>query len=377
MMKKKKSKLAKLSVPKIKVPKKLPRLRVPKQLRGQQKQADAKLVEAIQNLPRITNETVAEHREEVLSSARKYIYPLSHSKRRVVLITSGLLASAIVLFFGFCTLELYKFRSDSTFMYGVTQVIPFPVAKAGSSWVSYDSYLFELRHTVHYYQVQQKEDFSTKAGKQHLATIEKNALDQVIQDAYVKQLASKYHISVSDQEVANQINLVRSENRLGSSDQVFKNVLSEFWGWTITDFQRELKQQLLTQKVVAKLDTTTQARAQNALDQLNKGVDFATLATSVSDDQSTKANGGNYGFEIDPSNHNIDPRVTQELFKLTAGQYSGIINTGYALEIDKVLSVDGGKVQAAHIVFNFQDISVYVNPLESAHKPHKYITIQQ
>jgi len=42
------------------------------------------LEEAISNLPRITNETIAEHREEVLSSARKYIYPLQHSLQRIV-----------------------------------------------------------------------------------------------------------------------------------------------------------------------------------------------------------------------------------------------------------------------------------------------------
>ena len=38
------------------------------------------LEQAIRGIPRITNETVAEHREEVLSSARKYIYPLQHSR---------------------------------------------------------------------------------------------------------------------------------------------------------------------------------------------------------------------------------------------------------------------------------------------------------
>jgi parvulin-like peptidyl-prolyl isomerase len=372
---KKKSKIAKLAIPKFKVPKKVPKLSMPSRLRGRQKQADAKLVEAIQNLPRITNETVAEHREEVLSSARKYIYPLSHSKRRVVVITSGLLIAAVVLFFTFCTLQLYKFQSTSTFMYGVTQVIPFPVAKAGPAWVSYESYLFELRHSVHYYQVQQKEDFSTKAGKKHLAKLEQDALNQVIQDAYIKQLASKNHVTVSDNEVTSEVNLVRSENRLGSSDQVFKNVLSEFWGWTVKDFQRELKQQLLSQKTVAALDIGTQTRAQNALTQVGAGADFAKLASTVSDDLSTKANGGDYGIQLDRTNHDIDPRVLDVLFKLKPGQSSTIINTGYALEIDKVIDVTGGKVHAAHIVFNFQNINQYVNPLKAKQKPHTYIRI--
>jgi hypothetical protein len=37
------------------------------------KKAEDKVTEALGNVPRITNETVAEHREEVLSSARKYL----------------------------------------------------------------------------------------------------------------------------------------------------------------------------------------------------------------------------------------------------------------------------------------------------------------
>ena len=58
------------------------------------------------NVPRITNETVAAHREEVLSSARKYIYPLQHSKHRIVRISLSLLATALVVFFVYCGLAL-------------------------------------------------------------------------------------------------------------------------------------------------------------------------------------------------------------------------------------------------------------------------------
>src|SRR5882757_2733849 len=101
MNKKKRKGLRKL-VPRI--PKQVSKFKVPtiSSLRGRTRGSDAKLHEAIQNLPQITNETVAEHREEVLSSARKYIYPLSHSKHRVVVVTAGLLVTAIIVFFAYC-----------------------------------------------------------------------------------------------------------------------------------------------------------------------------------------------------------------------------------------------------------------------------------
>lgn len=371
----------KLKAPKIKLGVSKQRLaaipaKIPAKLKFRRRpEADEKLVQALQNLPRITNETVAEHREEVLSGARKYIVPLSHSKRRIIMITSVLLVLAIISFFVYCVAALYKTQSTSTFTYGVTQVIPFPVAKAGKSWVSYESYLFELRHTIHYYESQQHEDFRSKSGKKHLARLKQQALNQVINDAYTKQLANQQHVSVSTAEVNDEVALVRSQNRLGSNDQVFRSVLSEFWGWTVTDFQRELRQQLLTQKVTAALNTAAEARANAALKALNSGVDFATVAQQVSDDVSTRATGGEYGVSIDKSNRDIAPEVANQLFKLAPGKYSDIINAGYGLEIVKVTSLDGTKVRGAHMVFNFEPISKYIKPLASKNPAHRFIKV--
>jgi hypothetical protein len=278
------------------------------------KEPDETLEQAIQNIPRITNETVAEHREEVLSGARKFIYPLQHSAHRIVVISATIFGVLLFGFIVYCLLALYRFDTTSTFMYRVTQVIPFPVAKAGSDFIAYENYLFELRHYMHYYQTQQKVDFDGESGKQQLAAFRKVAMQDVINNAYVKQLAEKHKVSVSEQELREQIDLLRSQNRLGSSDAVFEDVLKEFWGWTVDDFKRELKQQLLAQKVVSALDTETHTRAQNVLTQLQNGGDFAALAKQFSDDTQTKENGGDYGFAIEKTNRQLAPQVVDTLF---------------------------------------------------------------
>ncbi|HUS25748.1 MAG TPA: peptidylprolyl isomerase [Nevskiaceae bacterium] len=332
------------------------------------------LEQAIQGIPRITNETVAEHREEVLSSARKYIYPLQHSAHKVVIISGGLFAAVVIAFFSYSLLALYRFHSSSTFMYGVTQVIPFPAARAGSHFVSYESYLFELRHYIHYYQTQQKIDFNSDSGKQQLAEFRKRSMQSAINDAYVKQLAKQNHITVTTQELNNQIALVRSQNRLGSSDQVFADVLKEFWGWSVDDFKRELKQQMLAQKVTATLDTATQERAKNVLTQLQQGGDFATIAKQTSDDPSTRDAGGEYGFLIDRTNRNIQPQVIDAIFKMKPGQISDIITTSVGLEIVKVTSTEGDKVHASHILFLFKDSNTYIDPIKAKQKPKQYIS---
>lgn len=323
--------------------------------------------------PRITNETVAEHRDEVLSSARKYIYPLQHSRHRIVTISVAIFVLAVVIFFSYTLLALYRFHAASTFMYRVTQVIPFPVAKAGPSFVAYENYLFEVRRYTHYYQTQQEVDFSSKAGKSQLEDFQNRALDGVINDAYVKQLAKEQGVSVSRADVNEQITLLRSQNRLGGSDQVFEDVLKEFWGWSVDDFRRVLQQQLLAQKVVSKLDTDAHKRTETYITQLNAGNDFAELAKQSSDDESTKANGGEYGFTIERSNKDLQPRIIDELFKLQPGQTSGVVETPTGLEILKVIENSNGKIRAAHIVVNFKSINTYVDPLKNDNKPRRFI----
>ena len=337
------------------------------------KSADESSQQAIQGIPRITNETVAEHREEVLSSARKYIYPLQHSAHRVVIISISLLVAVVIAFVTYCLLALYKFQSSSTFIYRITQVVPFPVAKAGSRYVAYENYLFELRHYVHYYQTQQKIDFNSDSGKQQLAEFRKRAMSSVVDYAYVKEIAQKNNISVTNAELDDAIRLVRSQNRLGSSDQVFEDVLKEFWGWSINDFKRELRQQMLAQKVVSTLDTATHQRADAAYKQLQAGADFAAIAKQYSDDISTKDNGGTYGFTISQSDRNLSPQVIDALFKLNVGQTSQVVNTGSTLEIIKLIQKDGTKVQTAHIQFNFKSVDTYIGPLKTKDKPNLFI----
>jgi parvulin-like peptidyl-prolyl isomerase len=347
----------------------LPRPIIRRRTRDTEKRVD----EALSNVPRITNETLAEHREDVLKSARKYIYPLQHSRHRVVRITLALLVSAVIIFFVYCGLALYKFQSTNGFIYGVARVIPFPVAKTGPRWISYESYLFELRRNMHYYHTQQQADFSTRDGKIQLIRLKQQALAQVTQDALVKQLAARNSVSVSEQQVDNAVTLVRSQNRLGSNDRVFKDVLNQFWGWSEADFKRELHGQLLQQAVATKLDTVTSVRASEALTKLQGGADFAATATASTDDVSTKAAGGQYPSPVTQTDRDIAPQITAELFSLKAGQASGIINTGYTLEIVKVIDRTGSSLHGSHIQFNLQPITSYTKPLAAQQKLHRLI----
>lgn len=322
-------------------------------------------IEEVSGLPRITNETVAEHREEVLSTARKYIYPLQHSRHRIVIISVSIFIAAVMAFFTYTMLALYKFDVTSGFMYRVTSVLPFPVAKAGSSIVSYDDYLFELRRYMHYYETQQKIDFSSEEGQELLPEFRKRALDSVIEDAYIKQLAKENGVSVSRAEIDAQVALLKSQNRLGANDEVFEDVLQEFWGWSVDDFRRVLRQQLLAQKVAIAMDEDARATADSVLVKVAAGEDFSALAVQYSQAPGAQENKGSYGIPIDRTTKDIEPQVIDQLLKLEAGQTSGIIQTASGLEIVKVTEkTPEGKIQASHILIAVKPSSERAKTLE-------------
>ncbi len=331
--------------------------------------------EVKERVPRITNETVAAHREEVLSSARKYIYPLQHSKHRIVLISTALFIITIVAFFSYSTLALYKLQSDSTFIYRVTQIMPLPVARSGGRFVAYENYLFELRHYKHYYENQLSTDFSDPKNAPQLSDFRRRALDKVVNDAYVKELAKKNGVSVTAREVDDQIMIVRNQNRLGDDEKVFEDVLKEYWGWSVMDFKRSLSQELLAQKVAAKLDTEAPIRAAAALAELHAGADFAATVKKYTSDDKTKETGGEFGYPIDRTDRNLSAQTTDALFKLQPGQISDVVNAGYALEILKNIEAQGTKIRAAHILFTFKDINTHINELKAKEKTRLYISL--
>lgn len=332
-----------------------------------------KIQEAFENIPRITNETVAEHREDVLKGARKYKYPLAHSKHRIVIISTALLIIAVIGFFAYTCLALYRFQTSSAFMYRVTQVVPFPVAKAGKSFVSYENYLFELRRYEHYYQTQQQVKFDSKNGKRQLDSYKPQALNEVIQAAYVRQLADQHHVTVSSQDIDAELASLQAQNQ--SSQQELADVTNKFFGWSLKDLKRELKQELLAQKVAAVLDTAAQAKAADVMTQLQGGADFGTLAKQYSA-ASDAANGGQYAnTAITPASTDVPPAVVRTLQRMQVGQVKGVIEAGDTLEIVKLLGNDNGKLKAAHISFKLTPIATDVAQYQKTHPAHKYIKV--
>jgi hypothetical protein len=100
---------------------------------------------SLDNVPQITSETIAEHREEVLKGARKYIYPLQHSKRKIVVITITVIIAAIISLFVYCWFALYRYYQYNTFVYRVTQVVPLSITPMSNKWRGSTIFRYPIR----------------------------------------------------------------------------------------------------------------------------------------------------------------------------------------------------------------------------------------
>lgn len=101
------------------------------------------------------------------------------------------------------------------------------------------------------------------------------------------------------------------------------------------------------------LDKESKAEVIEAMDQIRKmasmGADFGMLARKYSEDESTRAIGGDLGVF---TKKNMMAEIAEAAFALKAGQMSGIIELPYGCHLIKVVEVDQGGVASFDEVKN-------------------------
>jgi hypothetical protein len=322
---------------------------------------------------RITNETVAEHRERILSDARKFKYPLQYTKHRILLTSIGIVIIASISFLGFAGWQLYVVQNTDKFIYRLTQAIPVPVASADGDWVSYSDYLRELRSSVHYFSTKEAVNFNSDDGKRQLEYQKRLALDKAIEGAVVTKLAKQENISITGQELNDFIDAQIGNNKLGLSRDAYAQVISDYYDWSLDEYGQSVKKQLLRQKVSAKLDTIARKKAEDALKLLQSGTDFAKLAGDISEDAPTKGSGGDAG---PVSKNATDPSgLIATANSLQPGQISSLIEGVDGFYIIKLLETNQDEVRFAKILVKYNYLDQKIAELKDQGKISEYIKV--
>ena len=312
-------------------------------------------------------------REIIKAGARKYRVAAIITPQKIFVWSLAILLAATLSYIGLVSWLVYGQQSDSDFTYSSTRVLPLPVARVGSHFIGYHDYLTELRRHQHYYSVQQQLNLNQPANSDLLKDIKQQSLQKVVDQVYIDKLARQHQIKVSQDQIQAEFDLLRRQKKLGLNNQETEAILNNFFGITISQYLDQVKNELLRQQVIARLDQSqARKRAESVLQQLRAGADFGQLAGQHSDDLISAANGGDYSYWLDLNQQNEEPRILEAAFATPVGAVSDIIETGYRLEIIKVLEQnDQGQRRAGHISFYYSKPETVMKAIKDR-QPVKY-----
>lgn len=324
---------------------------------------------------RITNETVAEHREQILAGGRKFKYPVQYAKHKLVVnsLLIGLASVLLLVVLGWYF--LYVAQANSKFMYRLTQLVPVPVASVDGENVRYSEYLKKYRSDIFSLVQQEQINLKSADGKRQAEYYKRKELDSVTKDAYVNKLAREKRITVNRTEIDNFI--TRTVNSKSISLEAYeKTVLRNFYDWSLDEYRGVVKARLLTQKVSFAVDTKAKERANElAAQTAAPGADFAKIASESSDDMATKQNGGDAGtLPLDNQDANGLIAAAQ---KMAPGQVSAPIQGSDGYYIIKLIEKTDSSVRYAQIKVGLTELDKRYEAVKNSKKIKEYIKVDQ
>ena len=321
---------------------------------------EGKLAEV--NPKRVTNNSMNKHRKEVLEGAKKFKYPLKHSKYRIAIISSVIIFIAFLAFGFFSYSLLYKQQSIGDFAFRVSKVVPAPVARVGSSWISFEKYLFEVRQNVHYLTNQENVDFEKPEGKELMKSLKENSLVRVQENEVIRQLANQNGIKVTEEEIDASIQSIRDSGGINDDSRTLEDTLRDFYGWDLDDLRRVIKGQLLKEKLPYILDTVSKEAASSVYEQILSGEKtFEVAAKEFSEDELTKDKDGVIGT-VNAEDTDLPKELLDTSFALKDGEVSGVIETSFGLHIVKrVSTISEGEIKISHILFKWENPQTFID----------------
>lgn len=200
----------------------------------------------------------------------------------------------------------------------------------------------------------QNVDLTTDEGKAALAQVRMQVLNSLIELALIQQAAARMGISISDEQLEAR---VQETVASGGGEEKFQEWLAES-GITAEEFREQLRAELLTEMVIQQVTGTvsdtaeqvharhillsTEQAAQEALRRIQAGEDFARVAREMSQDEITRADGGDLGF-FPKGMLSVPREIEDAAFALQPLQISGIVRSPYGYHIIQVLERQAGR----------------------------------
>lgn len=332
--------------------------------------------EAKPNL-RITNDTVAEHREQVIADGRKFKYPVQYARHKLVINTVILSIIALSGFAVFTWWQLYQEKASNTFFYRVTQIVPLPVASIDGESVSYSNFLLFYRPSVHFLREVSKVDLTTEDGKRQVSYHQRQSLDKAIEAAYITKLAKENDIVASEAEVDEYIKKIRTAADDTISQQASDTSNRQIVGITADELRHFMRHSILHSKVAFAIDNDARNVSKEIMEKLKSDPDMVKAISKYKEQYGDRVV-VRKGLSLDKSK--MFAGVSgKELADIGKGKLSSIIerkdNNSYV--IVKVTDSNETTVTFDFVQVTTSKLEKNIEELRAAGKVQEYIAISK
>lgn len=299
---------------------------------------------------RITTDTVAEHREQIIAGGRRFKYPLQYARHKLVINAILISLAALIVIISIGWWQLYKSQNTSEFFYRITKVLPLPIAVVDGQSVLYSDYLMKYRSSINYLVQKEQVNLKSEDGKKQMEYVRQQSMADAIADAYALKLAKNLGISVSNTELEIFLQNQRQSSDGEISEQTYDAVILDYYNWSPAEYRYVTERKILRQKVSYAMDKDAQKTADSitAALKVDSAADFKTLADTISKQSGLNINRGVSGWV---PKINQDGGLSAEASKLKKTQISSIIKStiGDGYYIIKLLDINDTQVSYEYI----------------------------
>jgi len=329
---------------------------------------------AQQHSARITNETVAEHRERILAGGRRFKYPVQYARHRLVINTIIISVVALLAITVFVWWQLYPQQNSSTLFYRITRVLPLPVASVDDQSVRYSDYLVGYRSQAHYLEFKEGINLGSAENKPQVDYIKRKAMDDAVADAYAQKLARQYNISITDTQIDQALERQRQSRDGTASKETYDAIIRDHFDWTPEEAREVTARKLLTQEVAYHIDNQANRQKETLEKILTTQTDFEKIAVELGGSGDAKVTATI--TPLVPSN-NQDGGLAVAAAGLKKGEMSPVIKStsGDGYYVVKLLDSDStGRISYAYVRIPLTVFSVQLSEVKQG-KVKEYISV--
>ncbi|MDB5187300.1 MAG: hypothetical protein JWM07_772 [Candidatus Saccharibacteria bacterium] len=327
---------------------------------------------------RITNETVAEHRERILAGGRRFKYPMQYARHRLVFTTIviTLVAFLLILLVGWW--QLYPVQNTNTFFYRVTRVVPLPVASVDGETVKYGDYLMYYNSSAHYLRQSEQLNLNDKDGQLQNNHIKRKSMDIAIANAYAAKLARGLDINISQARIDQVTDDDRNTSTGRISQETYDASALSILGWAPSEYRHDTKNRLIRQDVSYAIDTTAKQQQEKAtqLIQANKAIELDALAKELGGEGAAKVTTGISGLV---PHSNQDGGLATAALTLSPGGISSPIRTsaGDGYYFVKLIEKTATQVSYSYLRIPLSEFNARLEKLKKEGKVKEFIKISE